>query len=663
MFCVCLFASAQEDNKEIMPLDSLHHIQNVCVLGHNALDNLSSSKPIQLMTREEIDLLGLSDLADVVKRFAGASVKDYGGIGGMKTVSVRNLGAHHTAISYDGFTLSNTQAGQIDIGRLSIENAEQISFAIGNEETFMQTARHYASAGVLSIQTEKPSFKEGKNNFIKGSLRVGSFGLVNPSLCYWQRMGNQTTLSVDGAFTRADGTYPFTLVNGKNKSKEKRHNSDINAWRGEINLYHTFGDGSQWDSKACWYYSERGLPGSVTLYNPLARERLWDEDFFLQTAFSKRLSKEWKLIGRGKYTHSWNRYEDTDVKYAGGKQTDISRQDEYYGSVVLGWLPSADFRLSLSQDLFWNRLRSNVNISANYGPSNPERFTSLTALSFSWAANRHIDIDGNLVGTFATEHVECGRQPEDRHRISPSFSATFSLPGYENLRLRIMTKGTFRMPSFNDLYYIRMGNTGLKPEKAKEYNIGITWNGRIGRHWKYLGLTLDGYYNDVKDKIVAFPTTYVWKMANFGKVHIVGIDATLDSEIGLGKKMDLVVNGTYSFQQAKDKLESSPTYGSLLPYIPKHSGNLSLILKNPWVNIGYTVMMQGKRWSSPMNKKIYELKAYWEHSLTLSHKFRLCGADVEVIGTLHNIFNEQYEIIQYYPMPGRNGELKVRFSL
>lgn len=32
-------------------------------------------------------------------------------------------------------------------------------------------------------------------------------------------------------------------------------------------------------------------------------------------------------------------------------------------------------------------------------------------------------------------------------------------------------------------------------------------------------MTVDGYYNDVTDKIVAFPTTYAWKMANYGKVH------------------------------------------------------------------------------------------------------------------------------------------------
>ena len=92
------------------------------------------------MTREDIDRLGIHELSEAVKRFAGANVRDYGGIGGMKTVSVRNLGAQHTAVSYDGLTISNTQAGQIDIGRFSLDNVESVTMAVGNADDMMQTA-------------------------------------------------------------------------------------------------------------------------------------------------------------------------------------------------------------------------------------------------------------------------------------------------------------------------------------------------------------------------------------------------------------------------------------------------------------------------------------------------------------------------------------------
>ena len=89
-------------------------------------------------------------------------MRDYGGTGGLKTVSVRNMGAAHTAISYDGVAVSNCQAGQIDIGRFSLDNVESLSLSVGQNEDMLQSARLYASAGVLNIETSRPEFLEDR---------------------------------------------------------------------------------------------------------------------------------------------------------------------------------------------------------------------------------------------------------------------------------------------------------------------------------------------------------------------------------------------------------------------------------------------------------------------------------------------------------------------
>jgi len=608
------------------------------------------------MQKEELEQLGLTSLADAVKRFAGTNVRDYGGIGGMKTVSVRNLGAHHTAVSYDGITVSNTQAGQVDIGRFSLDNVQTLSFAIGENDDWLQTARHYASAGVLSITTERPHFNDNRSHALRLQIKGGSFGLVSPTLRYWQRLGQRTTLALDGTYMRADGTYPFTLVNGRESTREKRYNSDIYSWKGEANLYHTFTDESQLDVKTYWYYSQRGLPGTVILYNKKSDERLWDEDFFTQASYSRRLGDQWQLRTRLKYTHSWNRYEDTDVKYDGGKQVDVNRQDEYYGSLILGWQPTEQLRLSLAEDLSWNTLRNNIKIGANPEFVYPKRFTSLTALNASYTLKR-LEFNANVVATYANEHVAYGDDPADRHRLSPSLSMHYRLLPDRSFYLRAMWKNTFRMPTFNDLYYLRMGNPGLRPEKAQEFNIGITWSGRPCSFLSYLTLTVDGYYNDVTDKIVAFPSTYVWKMANFGKVKIHGIDATMSTEVPFSRTMSLVASAAYTWQQALDKLDSSPSYGKQLPYTPEHSGNLSLIFHNPWVNVGYSVIMQGRRWSSSQNTFEYEIDPFWEHTITFSRDLTLCSRLVKLQASIRNFTDEQYEIIKFYPMPGRSFHL------
>ncbi|MBR1688448.1 MAG: TonB-dependent receptor [Prevotella sp.] len=648
---------------QTLPTDSVagevQHIRELTVSGRRPANSVLASKPIQQMDRDELEHLGLQTLADAVKHFAGASVRDYGGIGGMKTVSVRNLGAHHTAVSYDGITVSNTQAGQIDIGRYSLDNVQTLSLSLGDAQNQLQTARHYASAGVLSIETERPHFADGQNQRLFLRLRGGSFGLIAPSLRYWQRLGQRTSLAVNGGYMRADGIYPFTLVNGKNKTRERRINSDVYSWQGEANLFHHFADSSQLALKAYWFYSERGLPGSVILYNNRSRERLWDEDFFAQASYAKRFSSQWRMQARLKYSHTWNRYEDTDVKYQGGKQTDVDRQDEFYASGTVGWTPLAALTLSLAEDIAYNTLRNNVVTGSDLQPAQPRRLTSLTALAIRYKPTSRLDISADLVATYATERVNTDHRPADRHRWSPAVAFSYRLLGSEALYLRAMLKNTFRLPTFNDLYYRRMGNTGLRPERASEYNVGITWSGRPFRHIKYLSLTLDAYHNDVTDKIVAFPTTYVWRMANFGKVKINGIDATIAMEAPLwGDRMSIAATAAYTWQRAVDKLERSSSYGKQLPYTPEQSGSASLTLRNPYVNIGYSLTAQGRRWSSTQNTSEYELDGYAEHTLTLSRQFAIGRHRLlDIRASVYNLTARRYEIIKYYPMPERSWSL------
>ena len=241
--------------------------------------------------------------------------------------------------------------------------------------------------------------------------------------------------------------------------------------------------------------------------------------------------------------------------------------------------------------------------------------------------------------------------------MSPCVSVTYRLLPNESLHLRAMWKNTFRMPAFNDLYYLRIGNSGLRPEKATEYNLGLTWSGRPFQAVKYVSATVDAYYNDVTDKIVAFPSTYVWKMANFGKVKIKGIDVTLATEVPIYHKVSAILTGAYTFQESLDKLEASASYNRQLPYTPKHSGNASLLIRNPWVNLGYSVLFQGERWSSSQQTALYKLKAYSEHTLTLSRELRFKSCQLNLSGSIHNLFDKQYEIVKYYPMPGRSFSL------
>ena len=226
-----------------------------------------------------------------------------------------------------------------------------------------------------------------------------------------------------------------------------------------------------------------------------------------------------------------------------------------------------------------------------------------------------------------------------------------------------MYKNTFRVPTFTDLYYLRVGNVNLNPEKATEYTLGITWSGNPFRFTDFVSLTLDGYFNKVDDKIIAFPSTYVWKMQNYGKVHITGIDLTLATALPLGRSTNLNLSGNYSWQKAIDVTNpDAKNYKHQLPYTPEHNGNLSATLEMPWVNIGYTMNIVSKRYYLAQNIPDHEIGGYNEHTATLWREFCLGTNKFRLQAEIINLTNAQYDVIKYYPMPCRSWRLTGTFT-
>ena len=656
VFCLLPSTIVAQENKDSINGEA-YLLDGVTVTARRMPAKITSTTSVQVFGKEDLKNLGLQNMGDAVKRFAGTNVRDYGGIGGLKTVSVRNLGAAHTAVSYDGVAISNTQAGQIDIGRFSLDNVSTLSLAIGHDDNLLQSARLFASAGVLNIETEKPHFENGKRHHTQVQMRGGSFGYLTPAIRHWQALGERTKLSVEGNYLHAEGEYPFTLKNGTLVTEQKRINSDVESYQGEVNLFHTFMDESELSAKAYYYNSKRGLPGAVILYNSESDERLWDENFFAQAKYKKAFSPQWTLQAQGKYNYSWNKYEDTGVEYTGGKQTDTNRQTEYYLSASALYKPTSAWSFSLSQDGFINRLHTN-------GANSPEpvRYTSLTALNARYQSGQ-LKASGSVVGTFITEEVKAGNTPEDRRRLSPTLSLSWQPWEGEQLFVRALYKNTFRVPTFRDLYYLRVGNTSLKPETATEYTVGLTWSGTPFSFTDFVSLTVDGYYNEVNDKIIAFPSTYVWKMQNYGKVHITGIDATLATAIPLGRSVSLNLSGNYSWQKALDVTNpEAKNYKHQLPYTPEHNGNVSATLEMTWVNVGYTVTMVSKRYFLAQNIEANRIDGYSEHTATLWREFKLGKCGLRLQAEIINLTDAQYDVIKYYPMPGRSWRLTGTFT-
>ena len=357
-------------------VDSAHtySLPEVIVTEKYQVRDVKSAVPTQSFSYEQLQRLGALQLSDVVKHFAGVNIKDYGGIGGLKTVSIRSLGAEHTAVSYDGVTITDYQTGQVDIGRYSLENVEQVSLSIGQDNSIFQPARLFASAGILNISTLTPTFSKGQRFNGTASVKTGSWGLINPSFHLQHKAGSRWALAETAEWMSSDGRYPFTLYytnqGGNLSSKEKRNNTEVRNLRLESELFGNFSDNEQLRLKIYYYQSSRGLPGSTTYYYNHSSQHLWDKNFFAQSHYLHELNRHWAFQASAKWNWSYQHYLDPDYNNTAGKTENSYFQQEYYLSASLLYRLCDRLSFSFSSDESLNRLNANLSDF-----SFPQRFT------------------------------------------------------------------------------------------------------------------------------------------------------------------------------------------------------------------------------------------------------------------------------------------------
>jgi outer membrane cobalamin receptor len=287
--------------------------------------------------------------------------------------------------------------------------------------------------------------------------------------------------------------------------------------------------------------------------------------------------------------------------------------------------------------------------------ANPHRISLLSALSGK-LETRQITVVAGLLHTLLFHWVEQGEAAKPTNNVAPYVNLSIKPLKCEDFYIRFFYKNSFRMPTFNDLYYREVGNLSLKPERGHQVNGGLTclkdWRGK----W-LLSATCDGYYNMVLDKIVAIPNKnlFIWTMLNYGKVEIVGVDLNLTGNFRWSKKVKLELTGHYTFQRAIDLTDrNSKSYRHQIPYTPRNTGSATLLLSTAWFNISYTILICGERYVLPLNRPTNRLAPYTDQNIALMHEFQLKSVILGLKAELLNFANTQYEVIRNYPMQGRS---------
>lgn len=550
-------------------------------------------------------------VSDALNLSSGLHVGDNGGLAGLKTVNLRGLGSAHTAIYLDGVRVGNVQSGQNDLGMLPLEDIATLSV-------------DYA-LNAVSFKTARPEFTELP---VAGKIRfyAGSFGTYLPYARLDFKLSEKVSLSVNatGVLSKGNFNYGDGLI---------RTNNDLEQYRGGLDIWGSMVDGN-YHVKAYYNQAERGTPGSISWPSD---DRQTDKNAFVQGLLKKKFGSLYtlRLSAKGSYDNIYYSSAWGDSNYG---QTELQLNTEHDFQLT-NWC-----KLSLAADVQWDHLASSI-----YGAS---RLSAFSAVASSFRTERLLaNVSLEFNGAFDKGALS-------RYAVSPAADVRFRI--FDEFDVLAFGRRAYRIPTFNELYYVGYGNPELRPEDAWMTDLGVEYSRDLPDSWK-VKAKLNGFFNYLTDKIASAPTAEdpnVWAPYNIGKVLSSGMDVAAGF-VWNNDVWNCSFDAKYTLLSAVDKTPDSYSYGQQIPYIAKHTLVLNAVASwKGWALIPVWQLRAGRTDESGI------LDDWNTLNLTLSTEVRLPKTGpLSFKFSVNNLFDCRYEISSGYPMPGRSfiGGLEYKF--
>ncbi|MCH5182168.1 MAG: TonB-dependent receptor [Prevotellaceae bacterium] len=658
---------------------------------------------------------GLDAPADWARHLPAATVRDYGGPSGLKTVSVRALGAAHTSVVVDGLPVSDLLSGAVDLGRLPAGRVAAMSLALGAGDDLLvpPSAR---TAATLSVSTTLPAVRPGpsrssamqtqskekltQTNFkltqrkfeltqtkftdcrtdaspaavnasptrLSGaaSLDAGQWGATGAALSLAGRTGSCWQTGAGVQWRRSAGDFPFTLTNHQLQSRERRAHSLFQQLSMQVRALGRAASGAETDVKGSFVHDYRQLPGPVVYYTARGTENIRDDRAEISARRTQRRGR-WRTVAALRSAWSGYRYRDRDAQQPGGLL------ERMYGTAELYALGGAALRFGRAKTAGRPFLAA---LAADYtfqhlDASTPDADGAARHSLHAEAALRYAAPRLQLTGSLGAVAIG-GRGPHSGNRarpvrdLRPEVSARCVLwrAAAGETALRFYWRRSLRVPSFSDCYFYRLGSTDLRPERVRQAGAGLVSDVCAARGALRLQLTADFYAQSLADRLSALPLSpYLWRMANRGRSEGLGADVSLHAAARLAARHAVEAAASLSCSGLRDRSDrNDAAYGLRPAYVPALWGSASALWRNPWADVRFWLTVQGERWSTDEHAAGTSLAPAAELGAGLARSLRLGRATGEIALECLNLTDTQYEIIRRYPMPGRTWRASWRVS-
>ncbi|AMC10006.1 hypothetical protein Lupro_01470 [Lutibacter profundi] len=532
------------------------------------------------------------------------------GYGMISSPSFRGTNASQTAVIWNGININSQLTGQTDFNNVSIVNYNEITVKRGGSSV------QYGSGAIGGSIHLNNSF-HFYNHFINEiQVSYGSFNTLNTS--YKLSAGTTKSYITTGIdYKKSENDYKYLGYGEKNENGAYNFlgfNFNAGYFINENVLLKLFHNSS---------LNDRNLSGTLT-YN--AKDAYKNNDSktllvldFLDEKFSSNLN----------LAHIYE-----DYKYYPNNENNTQFSFGKVNTFIVKYDASLFFKsanLLVKGILEYDSVKGS---GSNIGFNQRDVFSAVFLLNHKLTPK--IDYGVNI----RTEVTNQYNVP-----LIFSIGSNFKITKFYTLQLN--TSKNYRIPTFNDLYWVPGGNTTLKPENSYQFELGNDFNFNSQK------INLTGYYINSKDMIKWLPNrNNIWSPINVEEVESYGIEFKYEVLKKIGNNtFEFLTNYGYT-------ISKNVQTNNQLIYVPKNkiTGTFSYNYKK--FSAYYQLLYNGSVYTTTDN--FSDLSSYDISDVGVGYKLSSKKKEATIITfKVQNIFNKKYQNVAYRPMPNINYKLKL----
>jgi len=612
-------------------LDSIHVLSAV-IISEQRLEVYDTGSKVETLEGATIQQQSFTNLSDFLRRNSAINLRSYG-LGGLSTISFRGSGSSQSSVLWEGINLQSPSNGSLDLSLVPVSFVDKVVLQYGGGSAQFGSA---VMGGAVHLSTS--NFELDKPLSVSLYQQLGSFGSQYTGLTL-AHSGRNYAFKIRGFRKNADNNFEF--FNEFSQQKETQDNAEIEQEGLMTEVFYKVNENQNLTAK---YWGQDNLVNLPKVKSQGLASVANQQDLFHRSTLQWQLHQNDFLIN-AKMAYVWHQLTYTDTL----KNIDSNNLTKTLISEL-----TTDYQIRP----LW-KIQGGINYTKEAGEADGYR-------NFVPARHR-IAMFSSLRGLLfdKLETTISIRESYDNQVWSPflpSIGLDYQFNQHYALKAKIAR--SYRIPTFNDLYWWSGGNPDLRPERGTSIEIGSRMSHQKENFSIESEVTI--YSNYVYDWILWTPIEdYAWSPDNVQEVWSKGIELSSKTKFSLTDEIEIHTSLSYQLTDTRVEAifdEKENTLGKQMILTPVHTGSFSVNALRKSTSIGINANYTGEQFTDDNSNRgtiedylIWDVLVSQEIHITNKHKLQ---ASLD----LKNIFDHRYDVRRGYPMPGRNFNISINYQ-